>query len=132
MRRDSWPVEPDTYHTRTGFCHYCKQPVGTEHGAECPYRIRTVITRITFEYLLPVMEAGDAAFYIEESSRCNSNALVELEKLETRIRARHEAAGLNCWGIAGCLCAFSKAEYVREATEEDHERFAFDWEGGDE
>lgn len=45
---------------------------------------------------------------MNEGSWCFDNVLEELNNLSNR---------------AGCLCSFSNAEYIREATEDDEEEF---------
>lgn len=117
MERASWPVKPDTYHTEGGFCHGCKEIVGAEHGPDCGFRRRTVVARIAFAYVIEIREAGGGDFDIENN--CASNVVNLLNDMEDKLDAENR-----------CMCPFEvESEFVREATEEDHKHFGFEWEG---
>lgn len=109
MKRDNWPVEehgirPAGY---PNHCLYCQEPRGGEHDPECVIRERTVVVRLTIEYVIDVPEAWtpeQIEFHRNEGSWCSDNVYSELGALSEH---------------AQCLCDFTKFEYVREATEED-------------
>jgi len=89
-------------------CFYCRQPIGAEHATDCVCRTRTVVIRYIIEAVQRVpasWDAGTIAFHRNESSWCATNLLDELCDLD-------------------CICPFTKAEFIREATAADVE----DWE----
>jgi hypothetical protein len=92
-------------------CFYCRRKIGDEHAPECVVRERTVVVRMTIEYVTKVPEHWDTDgidFHYNDSSWCASNALNEL-------------AAINNRGV--CVCGHAKFEFVREATEDDVDLF---------
>ena len=113
MKRDNWPVEDEGIRPAVrgpNHCTYCGEPKGSTHKPDCVVRERTVVVRMTVEYVRTVPESWDnetVETVMNETSWCSSNALQELESLDER---------------ADCLCEYTQFEFVREATEEDEER----------
>jgi hypothetical protein len=109
MKRDNWKV--DEYSIRPAGdpnkCFYCDTPRGGEHKADCVIRSRTVVVKMTAQYVVQVPEYWDAdqiEFHRNEGSWCASNGIAELEQMEGRV---------------GCLCGSIEYAYVREASAQD-------------
>jgi len=88
-------------------CFYCQQPLGSEHGADCVIRQRTVVVRMTIEYVVAIPESWtpeDLEFHRNESSWCSSNALDEIG---------------GTGDDSPCICPTTRFSFVREATPED-------------
>lgn len=99
-------------------CFYCDGPVGAQHARDCVMRQRTVVVRMTVEYVVEVPEnlpPDMIEFMRNEGSWCATNALDELQPNE------EEDPEGNC-----CLCHTTAFEYVREATPEDEKSIWFD------
>lgn len=112
MRRDNWIVTESSTRPagKPDECFYCNRKVGEQHKEDCVIRSRTVVVNFTISVTLDVPEAWEPEFInfrYNESSWCAGN-LVSL------LKQRDE-------NIDGCLCEFTKAEYIREANEEDEE-----------
>ena len=91
-------------------CFYCGAKVGEQHKQKCEIREKTIVTRVTIDFVDSVPEYWDRElidFYYNESSWCASNIL---HKLEERSDFR-------------CLCDVASFEYLRDATEEDEENW---------
>jgi len=91
-------------------CFYCKQPVGEDHKADCVCRQRTVVVRFTVEAVIRLPGFWDEEqirFRYNGSSWCASNLVEILAEPK-------------------CLCPFTTAEFVREATAEDEAAWASD------
>lgn len=104
-------------------CFYCNQKIGEAHKADCVMRSRTVVVRVTTEYVVDVPEAwseSDIESHRGESSWCAFNGLVEISEMVARVSADDAPEGVD-----SCRCWFTSYEYVREATEDDEQRDAF-------
>lgn len=111
MKHDNWPVIEDDSRPAgvPDRCFYCNEPHGSQHKIGCAIRQRTVVVRAIIEYVVDVpedWEQHDIEFHRNDGSWCADNALTELDELSER---------------AGCLCAVTRYEYLREATKEDEE-----------
>lgn len=114
MLRNNWPVDkgirPAGAQDR---CFYCGALKGEEHRDKCTMRTRTVVVAITYELCMAVPEDWDThmvEFHMNESSSCADNRLDDILKQAERM---------------GCTCGSAEGKYLREATEEDEERFQF-------
>ena len=95
---------------KPGECFYCNQPLGSEHRKDCVSRRRTIVVRYSIEVTICVPEIWDEAtinFHRNDSPWCADNVITELQRSPENRR----------------LCDVTKAEFVREATREDEERF---------
>lgn len=100
---------------KPGECFYCQRRVGSEHKAECVLWTRRVVLRATIEYTEEVPHAWDAhmiQFARNEGSWCADNIVGDLEKHVKFVEGLHERDI-----VFGCLCSFTKVEYVREWEE---------------
>lgn len=125
MERESWIVTKGYERPagRPGECFYCQSPVGEEHKVGCVGRSRTVVLRWSVEFLIDVPEdwtEEQICFFRQGNSHCSSNTIDDLQAIVDRWEKKHGEG-------SGCLCSESETEFVREATEDDHERYAFDW-----
>lgn len=120
MKRDNWLVtERDTRSGNGGAgvphkCFYCTAATGTEHDAECVCRRRTVVVRMTVEHIVVVPESWNSDqinFHRNDSSWCVSNAFRQLADLS-------DSSGQ-------CHCGHTEVEYLRDATEDDHELYGY-------
>lgn len=113
MKRElAWVVENEGIRPagKPDRCFYCNQPKGETHLPSCVIRERTVIVRMSVEYVVKVPEAWtneDIENHRNASSWCALNGLAEIERI-----AEHH-----------CLCGVAHFDYVREATTEDEETF---------
>ena len=93
-------------------CLYCKAPKGA-HTRDCVCLRRTVVVRVTREVIL-TMPASWGAAEIEahqnHGSACADDVLREMWR-QTEAKSSADS----------CSCSITRIEYVREATEEDHE-----------
>jgi len=116
MKRSDYPVTEDDVGNgpcaRPGLCFQCAVPVGEQHAADCIKRQRTVVVEVKITMVREVPEDWPAEminFHMNESSWCADNLLPELNAHQARTDA----------GKVGCLCAWTEATFVREATAED-------------
>lgn len=89
-------------------CFYCGHPTG--HTAECIVPSRSVVVRMTIEYVVQVPRVWDQhtiQFHRNGGGWCANNDITSLAEYV-------EAEGNNC----GCDSA--EFDFVREATPEDH------------
>lgn len=114
MRRNNWPVAD--YGVRPAgpqdACFYCQAKLGTQHRMGCVIRDRTIVVRLTVEYVRTVPEdwsVEQIEFFHNEGTRCSDNDIEELQELCSRLEKDE----------AGCLCDVSSVVFVREATAED-------------
>ena len=112
MTRKDWAV--DEYSVRPAGkpdeCYYCGVKIGEQHKPNCVIRKKTIVTRLTIDFVDSVPENWDKDvidFHYNDSSWCASNIL---DKLEERNNFR-------------CLCDVASFEYLRDATEEDEENW---------
>lgn len=99
---DSRPIGP------AGHCTYCREPIGSDHKPDCVIRQRTVVLRMTIEYVASVpadWTPEQIEFHRNDSSWCCGNAVKDIVAL-------HDGGD--------CMCDRTSFEYVREATGEDH------------
>ena len=95
-------------------CFYCPSATGTEHAEDCVVRKRTVVLRMTIEYVVDVPEdrtPEQIEWHRNMSSWCKDNDL----DLLSEDRDSLEDSG-RCYS-----CGIATIEYVREATERDHD-----------
>ena len=91
-------------------CYYCGAKVGEQHKPNCVIRKKTIVTRMTIDFVDSVPENWDKDvidFHYNDSSWCASNIL---NRIEERSNFR-------------CLCDVASFEYLRDATEEDEEKW---------
>lgn len=91
-------------------CFYCNQLLGTLHKDECVIRERTIVIRMTVEYVITIPESWtpeQIENHRNHGSWCAINAIAELDRISEH----------------NCLCEDSRFEYVREATAQDEEHF---------
>lgn len=117
MKKTNWPVgahgvrpagPPDR-------CFYCGERVADQHHQSCVIREKTVIVRYSFEVLETIPEhwtAEDFERAKNQGSWCFDNAFNTIDATTTRMN-----------GEESCTCGLGKAEFVREATEEDEAHF---------
>jgi hypothetical protein len=120
MRRDDWPVGQhgigELAPPENNVCRYCRQPRGEQHKEDCVIRGRTVVVRLTVEYVRQVPEDWDEEminFHFNEGTHCIDNEILYLRH-QTHV-FEHEEGG------SGCYCSHSHGKYVREATEWDEQ-----------
>lgn len=92
-------------------CLYCSSPKG-QHKDDCVCVSRTVVVEMTVRYVIEVPRSwseDDILFSRNESSRCASNDVAMLG-LEAELE---------------CFCKRSEVEFLREATEEDHDALGY-------
>lgn len=116
MKRENWLVTDRGAKSSPtpGKCIYCSAGVGEQHTDDCVCRLRTVVVRMTIEYVIDVPEswtASDIDFHRNESSWCSNNANHELRKLFEHIEKDD----------VSCLCGTTRFEYMREASTEDEQ-----------
>ena len=91
-------------------CYYCGAKVGEQHKPNCTIRKKTIVARLTIDFVDSVPENWDKDiidFHYNDSSWCASNIV---NRLEERSNFR-------------CLCDVASFEYLRDATEEDEENW---------
>lgn len=115
MKRENWivtqkserPARPD------GTCFYCSRKIGESHKEDCVIRKRSVV--IEFKIQVVTKEPEDWSpenieFRYNEGTWCADNLLdVLLHRRES--------------DPDRCLCDFTEAKFIREATEEDEKNF---------
>ncbi len=110
MRRDSFIVTADDVPPvnvdigEDTLCGWCPSVIGEEHGPECPKRKRSVVARMTIEFVTTIPEHWDEERFefIHNGNRmCASNHIERLGEQDT------------------CFCGH--LEYVREADERDEQ-----------
>lgn len=92
---------------KPGQCFYCQMPAG-KHKDDCPCVSKTVVLRmkIDIEYVAAVPRFWDEQIIRSarnEGSWCSGN---DLEKLVEKL---------------DCLCDFTKIDFLRDATQADHD-----------
>ena len=112
MKRKNWTVGEYSVRPagKTDECYYCGAKVGEQHKLNCVIRKKTIVTRLTIDFVDNVPENWDKEvidFHYNNSSWCASNIL---NRLEERNNFR-------------CLCDVASFEYLRDATEEDEEKW---------
>lgn len=101
---------------RDGNCFYCHQPIGGVHLPDCVIVSKSVVVRFSIDLVCEQpasWDRSDTEGRYNEGSWCADNLLQMLTDLASR---------------GGCLCDFVKAEYLREATQEDHDDQKFTFE----
>lgn len=111
MKLADWPVTAESGPRPAGRpdeCFYCSEKIGAQHKVGCAIRSRSVVVRMTVEYVISVQEDRDRdsiEFGLNDSSWCASNAIDNLES--------------QFGDHSPCMCDAAEFEYVREATEEE-------------
>src|SRR5882672_3000440 len=97
-----------------GRCFYCHEPLVndkmTDHKADCVLVRRSIVLRMHIDYIVEVPKAWteeEIRFFYNDSSHCADNEFNQI------------AGEIDDEGI--CLCHRASNEYIREATEADHE-----------
>ena len=93
---------------KKGECFYCKCKIGSPHTHDCAIPKRTVVMKATISYVTEVplgWNQEQIEFHRNESSWCSFNFIEELPD---------------------CFCGNSKFEFIREATEEDHNNLGYE------
>jgi len=96
-------------------CGYCNSHIGEDHEEECVCWDRTVVVDFTFRVIVrkPVSWDVDSInFHLNDSSWCADNAVSHLKYLYDSDNMKDK-----------CACDCFTGQYVREATEEDEERY---------
>lgn len=113
MKKDNWEVKD--YGIRPAGnpdeCFYCGTKKGGTHKEDCVIRSRTIVMKMEVEMVLTAPEDWDedmCNFHKNEGGWCATNIISELERMDNKM---------------GCLCSVAEFEYLREATEEDEEKF---------
>ena len=111
MKRKDWTVgqygirpvgKPDR-------CLYCDSEIGDQHKEDCVIRSKTVVINFNIEMVVDIPEywtKENIEFRYNEGSWCADNLINMLDR-----------------GKNNCLCPYVKAEFIREATEEDEENW---------
>lgn len=129
MRRDNWIVGDESIRPVSrdkNVCTYCREPRGNTHKSDCVMRQRTIVVRLTVEYVKTTVESWDEEminFSANEGTRCIDNSIHELnarsekweEWMNTSPRPDRDYTGIRCF------CGHASEVYVREATEHDEE-----------
>ena len=114
MKREDWTITESSVRPlgNPDECFYCGEKVGGQHKDDCIMRSKTVVVNFSVDVVLDVPEHWDANridFRHNESSWCASN-LIDLLKEQSEDR---------------CLCPFTKATYLRDASEEDEDSWGY-------
>lgn len=99
-------------------CFYCKAPKGT-HNDGCVCIKRTIVMSVTTKLLVEIpayYSEEQIHFFYNEGTNCSDN---QIGALYDQMQRMTEAE-------VGCACRNTRCKYIREATEEDHRRFAFE------
>lgn len=92
-----------------GKCFYCRQPIGDYHEEDCVLVHKKAKIRMIVEYDIEVPStwtAEDIEFQRNESSYCASNAISELEALDSQEET--------------CLCEYTKFECIDPEVSEHY------------
>lgn len=95
---------------RNDECFYCQRKLGEEHKEDCVIRKRTIVLKYSFEVVVEIPEDWDQhqiEFHRNESSWCANNAIQDLKKRKENV----------------CYCNGFTCEYLREADENDEEKY---------
>lgn len=109
------PARPD------GTCFYCHATIGEQHNKGCVCRDRSIVVRFSVDVVMVEPEDFDADrinFMYNDGTWCADNLIQILQGLQV--------------SIGGCLCGYTKAEYLREATPLDEEGQGFQFNEPDE
>ena len=129
MKRSNWTVGDEGIRPVSrdeNVCTYCREPRGNTHKPDCVIRQRTVVVRLTVEYVKTVPESFDEEmvnFIANEGSRCIDNSIHELSKRSETWEEWMTTDPRPDQGYTGmrCFCGCATEVYVREATEHDEE-----------
>lgn len=97
---------------KPGFCFYCGRPIGG-HAADCVCVTQSVVLRMTITYIVAVpadWSKDDIEFHRNEGSFCMDNDIDKLYKWTEQQP-----------NPGPCSCNAAHVEFVREATQADHE-----------
>jgi hypothetical protein len=92
-------------------CLYCKEAVGS-HQESCVCKSRTVVIQLKTWIVVSVPQSWnrqDIEFFFNESSHCSNNEFRQIVDEINRTQGQ-------C-----CTCFRTKAKYLREAAQRDHE-----------
>lgn len=106
--QDERPGRPD------GTCFYCRAAMGQPHKSGCVILGKSVVMRITLDVVMDVprdWKPGLIDFHFNDSSWCADNFVGKLEAWKARTENDDDER---------CLCSTLQADFVRDATPEDH------------
>ena len=108
----NWTKEPEKANTH---CLYCKQPV-PNHAEDCIVPDRTVVVELKIRMVVRMPQSFDVDsinFAMNGSSACSQRYIDQLYK------EGHQEENLCS------VCHRMEMEYMREATQEDHEQYHY-------
>lgn len=104
-------------------CIDCKEPLGSPHKSGCVAYKRTVIIELKIPILVEVpvsWKEDDITLFYNDSSHCFDNIVNDLLELRRKLQSTDRCmCGIPKWGFDDGIL------YRREATEEDHTKFAY-------
>lgn len=106
-------------------CFYCRKKLGEKHRSDCVIIQKSVVVKMTLEVIIDVprsWEKDSIEFRMNESSWCASSIIRDLNAWEARVDAEAEYAPSGSGRIGECLCPAFEGEFIRDATEEDHQK----------
>lgn len=113
MKRDNWIV--GEYSVRPAGkpdeCFYCNEKVGDPHKLDCVIRDRTFVVDVTIRMAVARPDSWsveDIEQFFNASGWCAGNIVDDLHRLQD---------------VTFCLCEFTTVKFVREATEEDEDKY---------
>lgn len=111
MKREDWTVGDSGIRPagKPDRCFYCGELKGSQHKSDCVIRSRTVVIRVSIEYVVDVPESYDSGsieYLWNEHNRGADQTLNEIRVLRERVGGEE-------------FCSLVWAEYLREATVED-------------
>lgn len=107
-------------------CFYCNQKMGWQHKPGCVILQKSVVIRVTLQVVVDVprdWKKDNIESKYNDSSWCASSFVGDLERWRERVDAIGEenAKAQGLYGSLGqCLCPVFEADFVRDATEDDH------------
>jgi len=110
IKQDTFVVKPDDERParKDGTCFYCRQPIGEQHKPDCVIPQKTCVVDFTIRMVTSEpahWTKKDIENHYNLGSWCFDNILRDIKTWEDK--------------TGRCLCLASKAEFVRDATEED-------------
>lgn len=128
MRKTDWPVTEKAVCPSgdADGCCYCKEKIGASHKTDCVLRRRTVVVRLTIEYVTTIQEDDgeppeNALFFWNEGRYCMDTALEDVRAFVFDEEAGDDPDDPR--KTHGCICPVATLEYVREATDQDESRW---------
>ena len=89
-------------------CFYCGVSLGCEHKDGCVLRRRTIVVRFSVDIVQSVpahWDKNQIEFYYNDGTWCADNLRAMLDSIKDKDE--------------NCLCPYTQAEFVREATPDD-------------